>query len=499
MTRNDESPRSQLGVPSAVLADMSSIRRVAARPGDRYPVVCLDATGRPVPAPMEWYRVRAERNEPRGTSDTYLTHILAVLTHFEERGIRWNDPPAVVRKAFVHFLRHKLGLRVGRDKLDGWRYEPTAKTPIAPSTVNVLRAALKNFYGVMAEEEVGLYPYANPLESQVLKELNRVRDDAHARGELPTDTTRGTWSAAQGRQPSAFVRAKKKHLWQPDAHLSARDVLAGIFAVVEAIVADPDLPERDRAILLLLRYTGPRAFEPATLTVGGYRALGRSGLVRVTNKGAQGRPAKTLAFEAQPRIQGALDAYLRDERPRWDKAGRHRLADVDDEEAFFLTRRGDAYNYDALYYHWRRHYARHRRLCPLPISPHDIRHAFVTEHLLRLREEQQLNGYDDAWRVERRRTFGSDIMGWSGEETIEVYDHAIDALEEWGRVAAQQRGDAIVRDPGRPLPPTPPVAADAATPSATEPTAAPRKGGYSADFLAGIGRYGTEQGRKGER
>ncbi len=487
------------GPPVHVLADMSRIRRVAGRPADRYPVVCLDADGRPVPAPMEWYRVRAERNEPRGTSDTYLTHILAVLTHFEERGIRWNDPPKVVRETFVHFLRHKLALKVGRDKLDGWRYEATAKTPIAPSTVNVLRAALKNFYDVLADEEVGLYPHENPLESRVLVDLNRLREKALASGELPADAGRGARGVAHWRQPSAFVRAKHEHAWHPDAHLSARDVLAGIFAVVEAIVADPDLTARDHAILLLLRYTGPRAFEPATLTVGGYRELGRTGLVRVTNKGARGRAAKTLAFEAQPRIQGHLDRYLRDERPRWDKAGRHRLADIDDREAFFLTRRGDAYNYDALYYHWRGHYARHAHLCPLPIGLHDIRHAFVTEHLLRLRADQEINGHDDAWRIERRNTFGKDIMGWSGEETIAVYDHAIDALEEWGRVAAQQRGDAIVRDPGRAPRPDRPVDAGASTPPQAGPADAPAKGGYSADFLGRLGRYGTEQGSKGER
>jgi hypothetical protein len=485
---------------TSVLAAMSRIRRVAARPGGRYPVICVGADDRLVPAPMEWYRLRAERNEPRSTIDTYLGHILAVLTHFEEQGVRWNDEPKVVRTTFVHFLRHKLRLVVQRDELDGWRYQPTTKTPLAPSTINVTRAALKNFYGVMAEEEVGYYPFANPLESQVLKELNGVRDAAQARGELPTGTTRGAWSAAPWRQPSAFVRAKKQHEWQPDARLSARDVLAGIFAVVEAIVADPDLAERDKAILLLLRYTGPRAFEPATMTVGGYRGRGRTGLLKVTSKGAQGRLVKTLAFEGQPRIQGHLDRYLRDERPRWDRDNRSRLADVRDDEPFFLTRRGDAYNYDALAYHWGGHYARHRHLCPLPISLHDIRHAYVTEHLLRLREEQELNGHDDAWRLEQRRTFGADIMGWHGEETIAIYDHAIDELEGWGRVAAQQRGDAIVRDPRRALPPTPPGAAGAATPAGTEPPdPAPRKGGYSAEFLARIERHGTEQGRKGEQ
>src|SRR5215212_2528314 len=93
------------------LASLNRIRRVAGRPGDRYPVVCVDASGLPVAAPAEWYRLRTERNEPRATSDTYLTHILAVLTAFRDQDVRWNDRPEVVRQAFIRFLREQLRLR----------------------------------------------------------------------------------------------------------------------------------------------------------------------------------------------------------------------------------------------------------------------------------------------------------------------------------------------------------------------------------------------------
>jgi len=274
-------------------------------------------------------------------------------------------------------------------------------------------------------------------------------------------------------------------------------VLDGIFAVVEAIVADPDLAARDKAILLLLRYTGPRAFEPATMTVGGYRAAGRTGWVQVTSKGAHGRPVKFLYFEAQPRIQRHLDRYLKEERPRWI-TGSGLLKDAAADEPFFVTRRGDPYNYDALYHHWRKHYLRHRHLCPLPIGLHDIRHAFVTEYLLRLREEQALNGHDNAWRLEQKKGFGSAIMGWRNDETIDFYDHALDKLEHLGRLAAQQRGTPIV-----PITTIPSAGATGVVPgpptgSATAPIAAPPASRYSNDFLSRMDRYVQGDQEKGD-
>lgn len=175
MARPDPQSKPRGAAPAAVLASMSSIRRVAARPGDRYPVACLDAAGRLVHAPMEWYRFRAARNEPRSTSDTYLKHLLPALSDFSEQGVLWNDRPEVVRDAFVDFLSRKLQ-RVQRDKPDGERYALTAATPVSTSTVNVLRAAVMNFYEIMAEKTVGLYRYKNPMTFEVLQALNRVRD-----------------------------------------------------------------------------------------------------------------------------------------------------------------------------------------------------------------------------------------------------------------------------------------------------------------------------------
>jgi integrase len=476
------------------LASMGRIRRVTGRPGDYYPVLCLDEDGRPVPAPAEWYRLRAERKEPRSTSDTYLAHILVVLTAFREQGVRWNDEPKVVRTAFVRFLRQKLHLRVGRDTLDGHRYALTAQTPVSPSTVNVLRAALRDFYAVLGEEEVGLYRHANPFDSQLLLDLNRVRAEARARGDIPLP------EAAEGaatRQPSAFVRAKKGQPWQLDHRLATPAVLNGIFAVVEAMVADPDVAARDKAILLLLRYTGPRAFEAITMTAGGYRARGISGLIRVTNKGAHGRLVKTLAFAAQPRVQEQLDRYLAEERPRWTKAPGVPLAAVPDTAPFFVTARGQPYNYDAFYYHWRRRYRACRDLCPLPIGPHDIRHAMVTDYLLRLRDEQRIKGHDDAWRLEQKTVFGRDIMGWSSAQPIETYDHAIEEAEAWGLLAAQQRGDPIgsVAQPGLSDTTANGASAEVPLPGASPTTVS----GYDSDVLARIVRYQGGQVEGGGR
>ncbi len=71
MTIPDRTSTTHSRIPTPVLVAMSRIRRVAGRPTDRYPVVCVDAAGRPAPAPMEWHRLRAARNEPCSTSDTY--------------------------------------------------------------------------------------------------------------------------------------------------------------------------------------------------------------------------------------------------------------------------------------------------------------------------------------------------------------------------------------------------------------------------------------------
>ncbi len=471
---------------------MGRIRRVTGRPGDYYPVLCLDEDGRPVPAPAEWYRLRAERNEPRSTSDTYLAHILVVLTAFREQGVRWNDEPKVVRGAFVRFLRRKLHLRVGRDTLDGHRYALTAQTPVSPSTVNVLRAALRDFYAILAAEEIGLYRHANPFDSQLLLDLNRVRAEARARGDMSLpDAAEG----AATRQPSAFVRAKKTYPWRLDHRLATPAVLAGIFAVVEAIVADSAVAARDKAILLLLRYTGPRAFEAITMTVGGYRARGISGQIRVTNKGAHGRLVKTLAFAAQPRVQEQLDRYLVEERPRWTGAPGVPLAAVPEAAPFFVTARGQPYNYDAFYYHWRRRYQAYAHLCPLPIGPHDIRHAMVTDYLLRLRAEQRAGGHDDAWCLQQKTIFGRDIMGWSGAQTIETYDHAIEEVDAWGLLAAQQRGTPIGEEsPVQPATQGPPEATAneggaVAMPSVAVP-------GYDPAVLARIARYQGDRAAK---
>lgn len=466
------------------------IRHIPGGAGAYYPVLCVDEAGLPVPAPSEWYRLRTIRSEPRTTSDTYLTHILAVLSAFREYGVRWDAEPEAVRRAFVHYLRRKLHLRVSADSLDGVRYDLTAQTPVSPSTVNVLRAALRDFYAVMREEEVGLYRHANPFDSQILRDLNRVRAEARARGDV-AEPAAGERAAL--RQPSAFARAQKRHEWRADHRLAMPDVLAGIFAVVEAIVADPAVAARDKAILLLLRHTGPRASEAIAVTVGGYRASGVWGQIRVTNKGDRGRLVKTLAFAAQPRIQLELNRYLAEERPRWTKSTA-RLADLPTDAPLFVTARGTPYTYDAFYHHWRRWYRAHRHRCPLPIGPHDLRHAMVTEFLLHLRTAQSASGHDETWRLERRATFGRDIMGWRDPQTIETYDHAIDEAEAWGLLATVQRGEPVALRgdiaAGNVVDTPALLLGDGLSEPVGGPATVAQHGGYSADFFDRVRRYG---------
>src|SRR2546422_10844386 len=72
-------------------------------------------------------------------------------------------------------------------------------------------------------------------------------------------------------------------------------------------------------------------------------------------------------------------------------AGNRRLAEVGGREPFFLTERGTPYSPKAFYYHWYKYYWPLQSKCPVRFSPHDIRHLFVTEYLIRDRKSTRLN------------------------------------------------------------------------------------------------------------
>ena len=85
-----------------------------------------------------------------------------------------------------------------------------------------------------------------------------------------------------------------------------------------------------------------------------------------------------------------------------------------------------------------------RALCPVPFSPHDIRHLFITEFLITLRLDCGAGTeHMDTERYQREReAFGSTIMGWRSSKTIDVYDHSRDGEHTLQVLARMQQSFA---------------------------------------------------------
>ena len=97
-------------------------------------------------------------------------------------------------------------------------------------------------------------------------------------------------------------------------------------------------------------------------------------------------------------------------------------------EPLFLTERGTPYSLKAFYWHWYKHYEPLRDKCPVRFSPHDLRHLFISEYLIKLKREcgAGTNQFQETDYLQAREAFGSLIMGWSSSKTINIYDHTRD-------------------------------------------------------------------------
>lgn len=153
---------------------------------------------------------------------------------------------------------------------------------------------------------------------------------------------------------------------------------------VEALLAAPDLATRigvrDAAMLETLYAAGLRVSELVGLRAADIHL--ERGYLRVMGKGRKQRlvPIGVLAVEA-------VDRYLGQVRPEWDRSG---------SAALFLTARGGPMTRQGF---WKRIkvYGRAAGL-PSAISPHKLRHSFAT-HLLEggadLRAVQEMLGHAD--------------------------------------------------------------------------------------------------------
>jgi Phage integrase family len=183
---------------------------------------------------------------------------------------------------------------------------------------------------------------------------------------------------------------------------------------------------RDAVVLRLLRETGARLHEVLALTAGGCRRTGHALRVLVRNKGSLGRETKLLYLT--PSTERLLHAYIRTERARIDPRGRQRLAELDDADPIFLTRRGRPYTSAAFRYHWHRlvHRVRPRSAAPgrplATLTPHMVRHLHVTEGLRMIRELAA----GDAGKLEDLERAFQMRMAWRSPQMLDVYNLALD-------------------------------------------------------------------------
>jgi len=421
------------------LAALTRIQRIRGQPGDRYEVIFVDQNGQPVIPLTEWYRLRASYG-PVTTRETYLTCLLPFLTFLIERSYSWNAPPDQLRTALVEFYRDRLGCLIQPKKdREGIGIVPTRDTPLRDSTLRVFRAALRDFYLVLREE--GLYAFANPLSSVGLIALKRIHVQALANRGAPDHAGIREETHEQSRRlPTAFVRYPTGKAWEPELRKEVADVREGMHKVLDAMIDSEQVPIREKAVLELLQNTGARLHEIVLMTVGGFKNEGIAGQAYVVNKGSYGRENKTIYFAHNPKVEQALTTYLEQVRPLHDPQRRKSLIDVENDEIFFLTERGPPYSLKSFYYHWYRCYEPLRNLCPVRFSPHDIRHLFITEFLITLKQECGAGtegGIDREQYRREREAFGHTIMGWRSSTTIDIYDHSHDgehALQVLGKL-----------------------------------------------------------------
>jgi site-specific recombinase XerD len=405
------------------LTTLSRIRRVRGQPGDPYELIFLDQQDRIIVPLTEWYRLRQAQG-PASTRNTYLSCLMPFFTFLTEDGCPWNAPPERLRRALIAFHRDYLGCKIHFDReTDTVEIGLTRDTPLQESTLRVMRAALRDFYLVM--KEAGLYAFANPLSSEVLVALKREQERTLANRGAPDHAgVRAETHEQSRRRPTAFLRQCQAQGWKPKVRKELADVRQGIHDVLDAMLDSAEVSAREKAVLYLLQTTGARIHEIALMTVGGYQNEGLAGQAQVMNKGSYGREVKTIYFAHNPRVQEALNEYIEQMRPLHDQEGRRRLIDVGPHEPLFLTERKTPYSLKAFYWHWYRHYTPLQTKCPVRFSPHDLRHLFVTEYLIKLKRAcgAGTEHFDAEKYLREREAFGSIVMRWRSTRTIDIYD-----------------------------------------------------------------------------
>ena len=394
--------------------------------------------GRPVSPLCEWYRLRKQPG-PNGTRTTYLAFLQPFFAYLLTHDAAWNAPPEYIRRSVKAFLLEDVGCRVSSDTtLDGYHITLTSASPLCSSSLNVLLAAIRDFYAVMAE--AGLYAYPNPMCSQMLQRWKREHLKSLGNAGAPdhAGTREESWQETNER-PTAYFRLRRGKVWHPDAALTSEQIQERMNTDLDWMTRQTTT-QRDRLVFLILRETGARLNEVLSMTAGGYRQAKDPYQAYVTNKGSYGREDKLIHL-SQP-LEAALVRYVRTERAKLDPQGRKRLSQLEDTDPLFLTRRRTPYTPEAFRHHWRKLFAARppqtdaQTEIPFPFlefSPHDVRHLRVTSWLSEIRKIQDVD------RVQRLRRCVQRRMAWRSPLTILCYDHSFTEYEEEEEFAVFQR------------------------------------------------------------
>jgi site-specific recombinase XerD len=358
--------------------------------------------------------------------------LFPVMGFFLEKTYAWNDPPEQVRGYLAEFLREGLACRMQPDQdREGYWIETSKTSPLSKSGLGVLLAAVKDFYRVM--HDAGYYIYPSPMTSQLLQQWRRARAQMIGSSGAPDHAgiRSESWEESR-RHPVAYFRQGRRKQWQPKIALESAEVRGRMWnALVYMTQHAPT--QRDRVVLLLLRHTGARLHEILGLTVGGYRKATGPLNALVVNKGSLGREEKLITFLDTDEEE--LLTYIGGERAKYDPLGRTRLAALDDIDPLFLTAQGQPYADTAFRYHWNHLMKLVEARYRVSFTPHAIRHLFVTQHLVWIKEET-----GDDWEEQQRLKAGLvQIMGWHSRETMRIYDHTFSIAEAMQKLHAFQR------------------------------------------------------------
>ncbi len=358
-------------------------------------LICADPEGLPFLEGQAFRTWLIEENAcQRTTATKYLTILLPFLTFlwFRSPRPRFTDPANQIRPQIRDYLRDKLGCGV-RPHPNG-NLIVTVPKLVTQTSVRLYLVALRRFYECAIQK--GWYRDVNPLQWR----QHLIGTEREFAPHMPPASGMALPDPRSGRMPESYFCLVSGE-WRPQ------------------IIEDPQLPTRllagftygrDELITRILFQSGARVGEVLSLTLGDWRCRGLRDRSLAKSKGSAGDRVKEIWWSTETAQR--LRRYVETERRHCDATGRG-LDDLPDSAPLFLATTGDAYQYAAFYFHWRRACAH----AGLQVHPHQARHWFVT---MALRYLQTVSDGDP--RAAHRQGLIT-YMNWKNPETLQAYDH----------------------------------------------------------------------------